>query len=233
MDDPPLHATLSFRPVARPALTRSIPLGHATPMQWFVVPRLEASGQVRIGNRLHHVRACPAYHDHNWGRFRWGGDFAWEWGVGVSAPATGWSLIYYRITDRGRHVVVAQGLLLWCGADHSRTFRDGDLSVRSHGFLRTAGCPRLPRVMHLAVMGSAADLPTRLEASARNGRDAADVTFDLETPARIFVPNDDGEDDGVTSISECPATATVSGRIGGAAVAFSCHSIVEFNRGAA
>lgn len=232
MDDPRLGATLSLRPCARPALTRSIPLGHATPMQWFVVPRLEATGVVRVGSRSHEVRACPAYHDHNWGRFRWGGDFAWEWGVAVSATVDGWSLIYYRITDRGRHAVVSQGLLLWQGADHGRTFRDGDLSVRGHGLLRTAGCPRVPRVMHLAVMGSAGDLPRRLEASARHGRDAVDVAFDLETPARIFVPDDDG-DEGVTSISECPATATVRGRIDGAAVAFTCHSVVEFNRGAA
>ena len=232
MDDPPVRASLVFRPTTRPALTRSIPLGDAAPMQWFVVPRLEASGEVRIGERLHRLRACPAYHDHNWGRFQWGGDFAWEWGVGLSASGNPWSLIYYRITDRGRHAVVSQGLLLWSGARHSRTFRDGDLSVRSHGLLRTAGCLRVPRVMQLAVTGSAGDLPTRLEASARSGRDAVDVAFDLETPAQILVPND-GDDDGITNISECPARATVVGRIDGQAVAFTCHSVVEFNRGAA
>jgi hypothetical protein len=232
IDEPPMRALLALRPTARPAMTRSIPLGEATPMQWFVVPRLEASGEVRLGDRRYHVRECPAYHDHNWGRFRWGGDFAWEWGIALSDSTSSWSLIYYRITDRGRHAVVSQGLLLWIGDGHSRTFRDSDLRVRSHGRLRTAGCLRVPRVMQLVVSGSAGDLPTRLEVSARRGHDALDVGFDLESCAQICLPDDD-DSVGVTSISECPARATVSGRVDGRAVAFSCHSVIEFNRGAA
>lgn len=228
---PPLDAVLWLRPVARPALTRSIPLGGGTPMQWFVVPRLEVSGEVHLASHVHRLDGAPAYHDHNWGRFLWGGDFAWEWGIALGAAAP-WSLIYYRITDRARHVTVSQGLLLWNDERHGRTFRDGDLAVGGHGRLRTAGCLRVPRVMQLAIAGSAGDLPKHLEISARNGSDAIDLAFDLETCAQVCIPDDeDGE--GVTSISECPAQATVTGRIGGCAVDFSCHAVVEFNRGAA
>jgi hypothetical protein len=224
-------ADLVLRPVARPALTRSVPLGTDNPMHWFVVPRLEAAGTLHVGGRVHVLRGSPAYHDHNWGRFTWGGDFAWEWGTILSAsPGASWSLVYYRITDRGRHAVIAQGLLLWCGDRHHKTFRDADLVIRSEGLLRSAGCVRLPRVMRLIVPGAAGDLPRRLTIAARSGSDALDLVLDIDDCGQICLPHD--SDDGITTVSECHARASVAGRLNGSILGFECGAIVEFNRAA-
>ena len=228
---PSLGASLVLRPTARPALTRSVPLGATDPMQWFVVPRLEASGEVRIGNRVHTVAGSPADHDHNWGRFTWGGDFAWEWGIALAPPGLPWSLVYYRITDRGRHQVGSQGLLLWRADRHQRTFRDGELAIRSHGLHRRGIAVRLPRIMRLAVPGCASDIPQRLEVSARSGEDVIEVTFEVEDCAQICLPQD-ADDYGITAISECPARALVTGRLNGAGVRFECRAVLEFNRAA-
>jgi len=230
-DAPRMRASLLLRPVARPGLTRSIPLGGVTPMQWFVVPRLEADGDVWLGQHHYRLDRSPAYHDHNWGSFAWGGDFAWEWGIVLSAGSPAWSLIYYRITDRGRHHVVSQGLLVWRGDRHCRSFRDGALDVRSRGRFRTAGCTRVPGIMRAALNGEAADLPAHLEVSAHAGSDRLELRFELQSCAQIGVPNDG--DDGVTCISECPSVAVVDGIVGGEQVQFTSHALIEFNRGAA
>jgi hypothetical protein len=229
MQAPRIDATLTLRPVARPALTRSVPLGDSDPMQWFVLPCLEATGDVRIDGRRYRLDRSPAYHDHNWGRFSWGGDFAWEWAIALSAGPTAWSLIYYRITDRGRHNIVSQGLLIWGGGRHLRTFHDREIRARSTGLMRTSGCLRLPPIMRLAAAGSAADIPTRLAVSAAGSGDELDVTFELSDCAQICIPDD--ADEGITVISECHATATVSGRVQGCPVRFAGRSVVEFNRG--
>jgi hypothetical protein len=230
-ENTPLAARLALQPIARPAVTRSVPLGPTDPMQWFVVPRLSATGEVAIGSRVHQLRGCPAYHDHNWGRFAWGDDFAWEWGIALASGAQAWSLIYYRITDRARHTVVSQGLLLWRDDRHRKTFRDGDLAMRSRGVLRTAGCLRLPRIMHLAVPGSANDIPTSLDVAARNGADGIDVHFAMQDCAQIGLPHD--TDDGITIITECAARVSAAGRVDGSAVQLDCRAVMEFNRGAA
>jgi hypothetical protein len=223
-------ASLILRPTAHPALTRSIPLGPHEPMHWLVVPRLEATGEVRIGRDCHRVHACPAYHDHNWGRFSWGGDFAWEWGIALAGGTTAWSLVYYRITDRGRHRSISQGVLLWRGERHCRTFRDCDVGIRSLGLLRLARCLRLPRIMSLVLPGAAGDIPARLEVEARSGRDALDIVIALEDGAQIGIPND--ATDGMTTISECRARVSVSGAVRGEAVRFDAPSMIEFNRAA-
>ena len=224
-----LAVRLVLRPTARPALTRSVPLG-AHAMHWFAVPRLAASGEVRVQGSRFPLRECPAYHDHNWGRFAWGEDFAWEWCVLLAAPMTPWSLIYYRITNRDRHHALAQGLLLWRDDRHCRTFRDSEVSIRSVGLLRLGRCLRVPRIMSLALSASAADIPNRLEIEARSGNDALDLTIDLTDGAQIGLPNDGA--DGMTSISECHGLASTSGHVRGEVVRFEAQAMVEFNRAA-
>ena len=227
----PLEAHLTLSPITRPAATRSVPLGGNQPMRWLVVPRLEASGTVRVGEELHALHGAPAYHDRNWGEFGWGGDFSWEWAVVLPARSNcPWSLVYNRITDHARHRTVSQGILLWRRERHCRTFRDRELSVRGEGFLRVAGALRVPRVISLASPGSVADIPKRLEIEARCGGDALDVTVELDDCAQVGIPND--HDDGVTLITETRGSARVSGHVRGEAVQLEGPTLVEFNRAA-
>ena len=226
----PVAAKLVLRPTARPALTRSVPLGARHAMHWLVVPRLEATGQVLVGDALYRLRSSPAYHDHNWGSFSWGADFAWEWGIALAGRTIPWNLVYYRITDRGRHQSLSQGVLLWRDDCHCRTFRDGEVRVRGVGLLRVGRSLRVPRIMSLAIPGTAADLPRRLEIEARSGTDGLDIAIDLDDCAQIGLPND--TDEGMTSISECRGRVSVFGWVRGEAVRFDGPSVVEFNRAA-
>jgi hypothetical protein len=126
--------------------------------------------------------------------------------------------------------VTAQGLLLWQADRHRRSFRDADIRVRGEGFLRTARCLSVPRIVSLALPGTAADIPRRLEVQARNGGDAIDVVIGLDDCARVGVPND--RDEGMTVISECRGRAVVTGRLLGEALSFDAAAVVEFNRAA-
>jgi hypothetical protein len=226
-----LEADLSLKPQARPAVTRSVPLGMMEPMRWLVVPRLTASGDVRLCGRHHHISGCPAYHDHNWGRFAWGGDFAWEWGIALtSASSTPWSLIYYRITDRGRHQAISQGLLLWRHAYHSRTFQDREIQVRSLGLLRPTRPLRVPGIAALAIPGTAADIPQAVTVQANSENEEFEVTFELDNCAQIAVPND--SDGGFTAIWEVHGRARATGTIRGEKIEFNSPAVVEFNRAA-
>jgi hypothetical protein len=239
-----LAAKLVLRPLARPALTTSVPLSGSAPMRWFVVPRLVADGELRVNGRRHALRGAPAYHDHDWGDFAWGGDFSWEWAVTLAPPSDApgerpWSLVFQRISDRGRLRALSQGVLLWRGERHVRTFHDRDLAVASGGRLSAAGALRVPRPMALVAPGHAADLPRRLELRAADGADAIEATFELQDLAQVAIPDDAlaagpaALRPAVTIVSECHAVARVAGRLRGEPLHFEAPAVVELNRGAA
>jgi hypothetical protein len=229
-----LAARLRLVPVARPALTSSVALGTGA-MHWFVVPRLAAEGEVTVRGRRFLLAGAPAYHDHDWGSFRWGGDFSWEWAVALSpeqARAPRWSVVVQRISDRARLRALSQGVLVWRDASHLRTFQGRDVSVHGAGNLPARGALRVPRVMSLVAPGSAADLPRRLEVRAASGRDALEASFELTDLAQVAIP-DEAAERGATVISEAHARAQLAGRVRGEALRFEGPALVELNRGAA
>jgi hypothetical protein len=226
-----LRARLRLELASRPALTTSVPLADGPGMRWFVVPRLEASGTVVWrGGRRELVRA-PAYHDHDWGSFRWGGDFSWEWGIGLADGAVPWTLVFQRISDRGRLRTLSQGVLLWRGDRHLRTLHGSELSVHSEGRTSTRGALRVPRIMSLVSPGRAADLPARIRVEARRGADALDIEFELGDLAQVAIPNDVGR--GATIVSEVRSEVRVEGQVRGEPVCFEGPGLVEMNRAAA
>ncbi len=228
--DGSLAARLELRPRLRPALTSSIPLARAATMKWFVVPRLEASGHVCVRERSFALERAPAYHDHDWGPFRWGGDFSWEWAVVLpEGDAAEWSFVFQRISDRARHRTLSQGLLAWRKGGHALTLHGRELSLRSEGLLRQRRALVVPGVMRLVGGAGATDAPRRLELRAERGADVVELALELEDLARIAVPND-GEEPGATLVCEAHARARVSGRLRGARIDCEAAALVELNR---
>ena len=96
-----LHATLEATPLSRPIdIERQFPFGRGW-ISWFVVPQLSLRGEIQAGDTSLDIAATTAYHDHNWGRWHWGDDVAWDWAA-FSAPAPGPTIVIGRTTDRER-----------------------------------------------------------------------------------------------------------------------------------
>ncbi|MFI5308066.1 MAG: hypothetical protein ACHQ53_11970, partial [Polyangiales bacterium] len=130
----PIGAELRLKPLMLPTGTTSVSFDEGHAMQWVAVARLSAEGEVSIGDRRMQIADAPAYHDHNWGHFRWGADLAWEWGfvhpIDVRCP---WSVVFVRVSDGGRHVTLNQFALVWRDDAYVRAFLNQELSVGSEG----------------------------------------------------------------------------------------------------
>ena len=232
---PDLEATLRIRPQTWPAVSGNIPLGPGTAAQartlsWLIVARAQAEGTVRLGGHTHAIRGALAYHDHNWGHFRWGDDFAWEWGQALPAdPACPWSVVFVRMADRRRTRVLSQGLFLWRKEAQYRVFRDRDLSVE-------VGAPvslephKLPAVMALLAPGQSADVPATLRATAEAGGDHLTLLFEPHHLTQVLIP-DETDLRGVTRLNEASGTVQLDGTVGGEPVALRGPAIFEFVRG--
>jgi hypothetical protein len=223
----PLTARLSLEPRAVPLLARAdTPIADAR-VNWLVVPRLEASGVVVVDRRVHRLQRAPAYHDHNWGHWRWGQDFAWQWGFGLSAQADDpWALVFDRTTDRSRSTTMELTMGLWYGSELYRLFRQHEVAVQPAGYTPVRRILKVPRVMALLAPEQTTDIPKRLMVTAGAGRDRVQAVFTTEDAAQIVVPNE--TDLGVTVINEVPGTVAVEGTVKGRRVASSGRGIGEF-----
>lgn len=227
-----ISGELHLQPSGRPAvvLVNNQPLG-AGRLNWLVVPRLRADGWFRVGGRQHRLDGDVAYHDHNWGRFRWGDDFGWTWAsVLPDAPDDPWSFVFMQMTDRRRLRTLAQALYVWRHGEPAAMFRDGAVRIRSAGRLGRAADCTLPPPMRLLLGGDAADVPERVTVTAERAGDTVHAEFEVESYARVAQPSE-VRPDGAVVLVESSARVRVDGRVGGDPVAFRGSGVLEVLRG--
>ena len=174
--------------------------------------------------------ARSAYHDHNWGRFRWGDDFGWEWGSVLPASSEDpWSLVFMRMTDRRRLRALSQALYVWRHDEPAAMFRDAAVQVRWAGLLDRSPDCTLPTPMRWC----SAARPTcrrpspspRTERVTRSGPSSA-----RESYARLAQPSELCLDRSVV-LSETSGSARVSGSIDGETIDFVGAGVFELLHG--
>jgi hypothetical protein len=220
-----LAVELELVPLTVPGVFNNLPLGPDR-LSWVFVPRLRAEGTVTLDGRRVEVRNAAAYHDHNWGHFPWGGDFAWEWGYAVAPLTEPWSLVLSRLSDRSHASDLSRALFLWHGMRQLRFFRNEELTVEHEGFLRPRDVLRVPGIMRLLAPGDACDVPRRVIIDARSGNDRLTCVYEPSSVVQIGVPHDG--DHGATLINEATGTMEVDGRIDGRPVAWRGRALFEF-----
>jgi len=211
-----IEATLEFLPMVTPAITDPQPLGRGGTMRWLVVPRLRASGQIRVGGRKVTLRGEAAYHDHDWGVFRWGEGFTWNWAVALpDDPNNPWAMAATQIGDDKRAHRFANSFLLWRHDRLCRAIRGPGIETSCDGLLRPDRRPsRFPPVMALASPGDDVDIPARYEVRTEERGDRVELCIELDDYAQIAIPND-APDWGTTLLSECRGRAHARGRVRG------------------
>jgi hypothetical protein len=226
-----ISVALELNPVTRPVIANNVRLSDAESVRWMVVPHLRAVGEVTVAGRRYQVADAPAYHDRNWGRFAWGGAYAWEWATILPSSARQlWCLVYSRISNRHRGATLSQSLILWRREYPSRKFYGRDLSIFHQGVLRRERVLRLPRVASLLIPGTAADVPRRIIVSARGYGDEVTLRMSFDDFAQILVPNDRWQ--GFTTLCEIKGYAEVAGQVGDERIDFAGRVQAELNHAA-
>jgi len=231
VDDERLGLSLRLTPRTWPTQSR-LRLGGASSLEWVIVPQLEASGELTLGARSLRIATARAYHDHNWGRFRWSADLAWEWGFAIAEnDAEPWTVVFSRLMDQGGRRTFSQGVLVWQGPSHVRTFHDREIRIARSGFHRQREALTLPPVGAFLMPGAASGVPARFELEAGGLGDDLTIAFSPESHARIVLPSDDNALQ-LTVVNEVVGRAQVRGHVGGRAFDFSSATIMEFVRAA-
>lgn len=218
-------------PAAVPSLSHHIPLGRSSGfgahVSWCLVPRLMASGWVEIDDMHVPFEGRLAYHDHNWGRFGWGGDFSWEWGCAVPAdPEDPWTVVYARMNDRARTRTTATSVFLVRAGQHYRYFRNAEVAITTEGALDGRPSGRVPPAAALLLPDRDRDVPrwTRFEAAREGDRLSGEIEACVR--GQLLMPSD-SDVRRIVRINEAHTRAQVRGRCGGEDVNLDGPGVLE------
>jgi len=227
LPDKEIRGELRFTSTSRPFVVRNQPLGDGR-ISWLFVPRLRVEGWLAISGREHHMENDLAYHDHNWGRFRWGDDFGWTWGTILpTSPRGPWSMVFLQTTDRSRLRCLSQALYVWHHDEPAAIFRHAAVQTRSDGRLSRAADCTLPPPMRLLLDGEVPGVPERIDISATRAGDKVHAEFRSRSYARLAQPSEVWLDRS-TVLCETGGTVRASGTIKGEDFDFVGTGVFEF-----
>jgi hypothetical protein len=209
--DHSLEASLTATPAARAVVVEEqLPLGSGW-ISWYAVPRLALKGVWTIAGERMDLKAASAYHDHNWGRWRWGDDMGWEWGCFL-AQAPGAAFVLSRVTDRAHRHFGTPSLSVQSGGS-SRTFAGTSVRLGYSGELE-ATMRRVPGALAALHQDRARTrLPKTLRVEAGDGIERVAVEFEARAAAQIIVAEPLAR--GYAFIHEMAGAFTYAGVLGG------------------
>jgi hypothetical protein len=228
---PDIQAQLRIVPLSPPTPASYLSLGSEYGLNWVALPRLEASGWVNIRGQHLRLDRALAYHDHNWGDFRWGADLAWDWGVVNSPPGrAAWSLVIVRISDGKRSRTLNQVALLWHEGKLVRTFQDRELRLTLGGERSKTRPFTVPPIASLLLPGTACGAPAQVSLDASGHGECLRLRFETTNNARVALPSD-VDPFGLVVLNESCGYARVSGTTHAGACDFEGPAVMEFVRG--
>jgi hypothetical protein len=221
-----IRGEFELRSMSRPFCVNNQPVGDGR-VSWLFVPRLRADGWMRIGNQHIQLSETVAYHDHNWGRFQWGGDFGWTWGTILPSEADdAWSLVFQQMTDRRRLHCYYQALWVWRHDEPAAIFPPATVQTHFDGLLGRAADCTLPPPMRLVLGGEASGVPQRIDIAATRADSALHARFQLQSYARLAQPSEVFLDRSVV-LCEANGNAHVTGSVNGEHVDFVGAGVFE------
>ncbi|MGZ2256684.1 hypothetical protein [Roseobacter sp. A03A-229] len=178
------EADLVARPVlSAGALDLSAQFGSGW-IGWSAVPVLSISGTLILDGEEISLENARGYHDHNWGRWFWGEDVAWEWGAWVLSEDI--TVVAARGTDKAHfnrqppHVFLVHG-------NKVHGFLPGQVSL-SYEAAPTRAARRLPGALAaIHPDRRAPDLPRTVTLRAENRAARFELVFEAETAAQLLL----------------------------------------------
>jgi hypothetical protein len=198
-------------------------------LNWLIVPDLDASGHLTVAGATKPFHQVVAYHDHNWGHWKWGEDFGWDWGFATAprpihdAPAL--TVVFGRTASRNRAAIYEQTMAIWNNAELVKLFTRRQVRARREGCY-AGDIPRLPGAARLIDQGRVLNVPAHYYVSARDDGDWLDIEYRIESALQIAVPTDFGF--GLVDLNETFGSTRIRGEIGGLSVDFVTRACFEF-----
>jgi hypothetical protein len=192
---------------------------------WRAVPALSVSGSLQRRDHAIDLDGAIAYHDHNWGRWRWGDDIGWEW---LTWPSAKGAIVMSRSTDRAHRQGTPYVCVSLPGRRGWRNHSYGGSSTRVEFPSWRRGCEsRVPGAMAALHSGRMAPmLPAAVEIMVNDGFDKLRATMRVEHVIQVIVAEPCGY--GYSFIHELFGRFEVTGTCEGHQFEFDGQGVFEY-----
>jgi hypothetical protein len=182
-----LHATPASTPLL---VTDGAPFGSGF-IGWGLLPQLHAEGRLAAcGEAAAIGDGWFCYHDHNFGRFRWGEDFGWEWLVAHAACGDeAVTVVVDWRTDRAHAGGGLPYLFVLVGGALRKVFLGPALRLRWRWHDDATLPPRLPGAMATRLADRPVRAPRAIVLDAADERDRIALTIEVDTYLEIVAPD--------------------------------------------
>lgn len=226
-----LRLNLVARPAATPLLvTEGAPFGSGY-IGWGILPLLQAEGEIAACGASGQIDGSWfCYHDHNFGRFRWGEDFGWEWLVAHAVGEDGepMTVIVDWRTDRAHTAGGLPYVFIVMGGQLRKVFLGPAMRLRWQWDDAAALPPRLPGAMATLFADRPVRRPRAIVLDAADERDRIQLTVAVDSYYEIIAP--DAGSTAATRIGESSGLATVELRLADRCLAGRGLAYAEYTR---
>ncbi len=198
-----------------------MPLGNGW-ISWYVVPRMIGEGRLSLRGHNSRLSGVPVYHDHNWGRWRWGDDFGWEWGC-FMATSDAPTVVFSRTTDRTHRRLDTPSLHV-TGFGAVRRFHRVAVEHLGSFLGHVRRVPGALAALHQDRRRPR--LPSSIEIEAALGKDRITVSFTVRGAAQVIAA--DPITAGYSFINELAGGGRIEGNIGGRPFQADICGVVEY-----
>lgn len=216
-----LQLGLHAAPAATPLLvTEGAPFGSGF-IGWGLLPGMHAEGRVTAcGESAAIGGGWFCYHDHNFGRFRWGEDFGWEWLVAhaVCGSDEVTVVVDWRC-DRAHASGGLPYLFVLVGGMLRKVFLGPAMRLRWSWNDATELPPRLPGAMATLLADRPVRTPRAITLDAADERDRIALTVAVDAYLEVIAPDNRGcgfarigESSGPAALELCLGERRLEGR---------------------
>ncbi len=209
-----LALVLHAAPASTPLLvTEGAPFGSGF-IGWGLVAQMRAEGRVAAcGESAAIGDGWFCYHDHNFGRFRWGEDFGWEWLVAHAVcDGEAVTVVVDWRTDRAHAAGGLPYLFVLVGGPLRKVFLGPAMRLRWSWHAAATLPPRLPGAMAARLADRPVRTPRAITLDAADERDRIALTVEVDAYAEIVAPDNRGA--GFARIGESSGAAAVELQLG-------------------
>ena len=182
---------------------------------WGLVPGVRPDGELRIGDQSFSIGSdWFCYHDHNYGRFRWGDDVGWIWFV-ISARLPGGEdlvLVMHRGNSRQASRIGTPYLFVYAGGALRKSFVGATLDIVWTWTDVPVRPPRMPGSMASLFAAHPTRVPTGLKIDAADEKDRLALRMSVDSLMEYILP--DNVHRQYSFIEEMNGRAAIACRIG-------------------
>jgi hypothetical protein len=160
---------------------------------WGFIPGMTVTGHVRLGSQKINIDPVNwfCYHDHNYGRFRWGEDIGWIWFIATFYEKNGQKLsfVLHRGNNRDLSCTGVPYLFIYINNEMRKIFTGASLNLE-WTWENTAVRPiRLPGTMATLFSNRTVTMPSSLLVSGSDDADNVLLQLSVTDTIELILPD--------------------------------------------